>query len=249
MVEKIPSEMKAIIRSSDPKKVVEVSSIPVPKPDKGEVLIRVEASPINPSDEYFAMGIYGLKERLHLKPPIVPGFEGSGVIVGLGEGVPSEMLNQRVAFVSDPHDKEKWSGTWAQYLCVDHKVCAPIGDVAFEETCGLFVNPLTVMGFLLETKKVNSKGMVHTAAASSLGKMLVKMCLKSNLELINVVRREDQAEALKKLGAKHVLNQNDSDFVEKLSELTNKLGITVCFDAISGPITGKLLAGMPSNSI
>jgi NADPH:quinone reductase-like Zn-dependent oxidoreductase len=248
MVEKIPSEMKAIVRSSDPKKVVEVSNIPVPKPGKGEVLIRVEACPINPSDEYFAAGIYGLKEKLNLKPPVVPGFEGSGVVVGLGESVPSELMNQRVAFVTDPHDKEKWSGTWAQYLCVDHQVCVPIGDASFEETCGLFVNPLTVMGFLLETKKLNSKGIVHTAAASSLGKMLLKMCIKNNLELINIIRREEQAETLKKLGAKHVLNQNDPKFVEELSELTNKLGITVCFDAVSGPLVGKLLAGMPMNS-
>lgn len=248
MEAKIPNEMKAIARSSDPKKIVEVISFPTPKPGKGEVLIRVEVCPINPSDENFALGTYGKKGELLIKSPIIPGFEGSGVVVALGEDVPPALLNQRVGFVTDFHGKEKWSGSWAQYITTNHRVCLPIGDLSFEDTCGLFVNPVTVMGFLLEVKNLNSKGLVHTAAASSLGKMLVKICLKNNVELINVVRRDAQADELKKLGAKHILNQNAPNFVEQLSELTHKLGITVCFDAISGPIVGKLMVGMPDKS-
>lgn len=248
METKAPSEMKAIARSSDPKKMVEVITMPTPKPEKGEVLIRVEACPINPSDENFAIGTYGKKGELHIKPPIVPGFEGSGVVVALGEGAPSALLNQRVGFATNPHGKDKWNGSWAQYVVINHQACIPIGDLSFEDTCGLVVNPVTAMGFLLEVKNLNSKGLVHTAAASSLGKMLVKICLKNNVELINVVRRDAQADELKKLGAKHILNQTAPDFVEQLSELTHKLGITVCFDAISGPIVGKLMAGMPDKS-
>eukprot|EP00826_Nyctotherus_ovalis_P066456 TRINITY_DN981_c0_g1_i6.p1 TRINITY_DN981_c0_g1~~TRINITY_DN981_c0_g1_i6.p1 ORF type:complete len:396 (-),score=101.62 TRINITY_DN981_c0_g1_i6:164-1201(-) len=248
MVEKIPLEMKALVRSSDPAKVVEVAAVPVPKPDNGQVLIRVEACPINPSDEAFAVGLYGLNEQMTLKPPIIPGFEGSGVVVGLGADVPAELMNQRVAFSVNPHGKEKWSGSWAQYVCADSKVCVPVGDLPFEETCGLFVNPVTVMGFLLEAKTRKSKGIVHTAAASSLGKMLVKMCLKEGVELINVVRRDAQGEELRKLGAKHVLNQNAPGFVQQLSQLTNTLDVSLCFDAVSGPLVGKLLAGMPDEA-
>ena len=244
----IPTNMKAVVRSSDPKKIVEVSTLPVPKADKGEVIVRVEAASVNPSDEIFAFGGYGVPGQIIAKPPITIGFEGSGVVVSLGSEVPDGLMNQRVAFSTNPQGKEKWSGSWGQYICVDHKYCVPIGDLSFEDTCEFFINPITVQGFILEAKIRKSKGIVHTAAASSLGKMLVKLCIKNNLELINVIRRDEQGDLLKKLGAKHVLNQNDPDFIKKLKELASKLEITLCFDAVGGSLTGKLLSAMPPKS-
>eukprot|EP00826_Nyctotherus_ovalis_P035384 TRINITY_DN3038_c0_g2_i13.p1 TRINITY_DN3038_c0_g2~~TRINITY_DN3038_c0_g2_i13.p1 ORF type:complete len:239 (+),score=48.71 TRINITY_DN3038_c0_g2_i13:77-793(+) len=135
-----------------------------------------------------------------------------------------------------------------RYMSIAAERCVPIGDVSFEDACMFYVNPLTALGFLLEAKNRNSKGIVHTAAASSLGQMLVKLCIKHNLELINIVRRDEQADLLRKLGAKHVINQSAPDFAEKLSELTKKLEILLCFDAVGGALTGTLLAAMPPGS-
>ena len=240
--------MRAVVRSADPKKVVEVQTIPIPKYGPDEVLIRVESSPINPSDEYFSKNIYGVKEDLIVKPPVVPGFEGSGVVVSAGANVPKELVNAKVAFCSDPHKKEVWSGAWAQYVAIDYRYCYATGDLPFDETCCYFVNPVTILAFLLEANLRKSAGLVHTAAASSLGKMLVKTCLRKGVELINIVRKPEQEKMLKELGAKYILNQNDPKFIQNLSELTKKLGITICFDAVAGPLTGKVLAGMPPQS-
>ncbi len=239
--------MRAVVRSSDPKKVVEVKTIPVPKMGADDVLVRVEATPINPSDEYFAKGVYGVRERMLIKGDVVPGFEGSGVVTKVGANVPKELLNQRVAFCTDPHDNPNWTGTWAQYVALNFHYCVPTGDLPFEDTCGFFVNPITAQAFLLEAKLRKSAGLVHTAAASSLGRMLVKLCQKKGVELINVVRRPEQEQALKDIGAKYILNQNDPEFVKKLSALTHKLNVTLCLDAVAGALTGKVLAGLPEN--
>lgn len=239
---KIPNEMKAVIKSADRKKIVEVANITVPKPEKGEVLIRVEASAVGFSDESFAKMPFNTES----KTPIVPGLEGAGVIVSLGPEVNPSLLNQRVAFCNNP--MQKWNGAWAQYMSIALDNCAPIGDLPFEDTCMLYINPLTVLGFLFDAEKRNAKGIVHTAAASSVGQMLVKLCIKRNLQLINIVRRDEQADLLKKLGAEYVLNQTAPDFMEKLSDLTKKLGINLCFDAVGGELTGKLLSAMPPGS-
>jgi NADPH:quinone reductase-like Zn-dependent oxidoreductase len=225
-----------------------MKEIPIPQFGPDEVLVKVEATPINPSDEYFAKDVYGLKEALILKPPFVPGFEGSGVIVKLGANVPKEMLNLKCSFCTDPHNRPIWSGTWAQYVAIDYRYCFPIGDLPFEDACCFFVNPVTIMAFLLEMNTRQSQGIVHTAACSSLGKMLVKVCNKKGVELINIVRKPEQEKILKDLGAKYVLNQNDPKFVQNLAELTRKLKITVCFDACAGALSGQLLEAMPPKS-
>lgn len=242
----IPTTMKAAVRASDKSKILEVKDIPVPKLDPDEVLIRVEASPINPSDEYFAKGFYGMTEDIIVQPPIIPGFEGSGEVVAVGESAPKTLLHQKVAFCTDPHGKKKWTGAWAQYCAVSHTICVPIGDLDYDICSSFFVNPITSLAFLLEAKNQGSKGLVHTAAASSLGKMLLKVCIKKGVEIICVVRKPEQEKLLHDLGAKHVLNQESPDFVKKLSTLTKELGISICFDAVAGDLTGKILAGMPT---
>lgn len=221
---------------------MEVVSIAVPKPERGEVVVRVEASVVGFSDESFAKMPFNVESKI----PIVPGLEGAGVIVSIGPEVNSSLVNQRVAFCNNP--AQKWNGAWAQYMSIAVGNCVPIGDLPFEDACMLYINPLTVLGFILDAEQRNAKGIVHTAAASSLGQMLTKLCIKRNLQLINVVRRDEQADLLKKLGAKYVLNQTAPGFVENLSELTKKLGVTLCFDAVGGELTGKLLSAMPPGS-
>lgn len=240
--------MRAVVRSGDPKKMVEVQNVPYPTISSEEVLIKVAASPINPSDEYFAKGIYGLKDELILEPPFIPGFEGSGTIVQIGDKVPKEMLNQRVAFFTDCHGKAKWSGAWAEYMPLHYMNTINIGDTPFPDACAMFINPMTAIGFVSESKKRGSGGIVHTAAASSLGKILVKLCLKQGVELVNIVRKPEQEKLLKDLGAKYVLNENSHSFMKDLTELATKLKISVCFEAVSGKLTGKILSAMPAKS-
>lgn len=210
--------------------------------------MRVEATTANPSDEHFARALYGRSEKQLTKGDVTPGFEASGVVVKVGANVPKSLLNKRVAVTVEPHDNPNFTGTWAQFVVANQHFCVPVGELPFEDTCGIFINPFTAQAFLLEAKLRKSAGLVHTAAASSLGKMLVKLCLKKGVELINVVRRPEQEKELKDLGAKYILNQNDPEFVKKLTELTSKLHITLCLDAVAGTLTGKILSGMPEKS-
>jgi len=230
----------AVIHAYDDAQTYQVEDKHVPVPEFGEVLIKVAASPINPSDIAFLRGTYGVKRDL----PTVPGFEGSGTVVASGGGFLAWRLEgKRVAFFT------VGEGTWAEYTAVSATACVPIPDDLDLElaSCSL-VNPLTVLCFMEWINKREAKAVVSTAAASQVGKMLYRMCSKQKIPIINVVRRAEQVEQLENMGAEHIVNTSEEGWKELLQEKCRTVHATLAFDAVAGSLTGDILAAMPKHS-
>jgi NADPH:quinone reductase-like Zn-dependent oxidoreductase len=212
---------------------------PVPRPDKGQVLVRMAAAPINPSDLMFLRGFYAMKKNL----PVVPGFEGSGTVVAAGSGLkPRLLLGRRVACAA-PFDGD---GTWAEYMVTSANFCVPLRkSVNLEEGATLIVNPLTAWALLGMAMRGRHRAVVQNAAASALGRMILRLSNRLKIPVIHIVRRKEQAELLRSLGAKYFLDSSAQDFDERLRELCHQLHATLAFDAVAGEMTGRLLRAMP----
>lgn len=222
--------------------ILNVKEVEMPVPNSGEVLIRMEASPINPSDLMFIRGLYPAGKT----PPCIPGFEGSGTVVAYGGGLLGwRLMGKRVACVSTPQH----GGTWAEYMVTDAKFCVKLNDnIDLDQGSCFFVNPLTVVMFGDFIKSGKHRAVVHTAAASQLGRMLLRWSLTNDVVLINIVRRQEQVEILRELGAEYILNSSDPNFEDELKKITHELNATIAFDAVAGESTGKLINNMPRNS-
>jgi NADPH:quinone reductase-like Zn-dependent oxidoreductase len=218
--------------------------LPIPKPGPGEVLVRMAASTINPSDIGFLYSLSGYSNRTM---PVTGGIEGSGMVVAAGDGfLPKFMLGKRVACTKSRIDR----GTWAEYMLTKAKLCSPLkDDISFEDGATLVVNPMTALAFFKIIQKGRHAAFVNTAAASQLGRMLIRTAAKKGIPLINVVRRKEQSTLLRSLGAEHVLISSDSDFDQKLKELTHGLNATLILDAISGEFTQRMIDASPSGSL
>jgi NADPH2:quinone reductase len=213
----------------------------VPKPRRGEVLVRVAAAPINPNDVLFLRDRYEVKKAL----PVVPGFEGSGTVVGVGAGlIARTMLGRRVACAASAGD-----GTWAQYVTVPALQCAPLrSHVDLDEGATMLTNPLTAWVLTRRARQEGHRAVVVTAAGGALGQMLGRLLVRQGLEVISVVRKESQVESLRKGGAAHVLNSSSEAFVEELRARSSQLGVSLALDAVGGEMTGKVLAALPDRS-
>lgn len=239
----IPDQMTAVVLDSyTGVEALRVENRPVPKPGPNEVLVKVAASPINPSDLAFLEGSYGFKKSL----PTVPGFEGSGTVVAVGSGMMGRYLNgKRVACIS--HSRK--DGVWAEYMVTSASLALPLdASVSLEQGAMSAVNPLTAMAFLEIAKEGKHKTIVQTAAASALGQMVNRLCQSEGIQVINIVRRKSQEELLKKQGAKIILDSSDSHFVQELSDACKEHQAHLAFDAVSGPLTMQVLGAMPPHS-
>lgn len=234
---------------------------PIEQPKDGEILVRIEATPINPSDLGLLVGPADLStaegmgsgEKISVRAKIPPqlmrmmgprldqsmpvGNEGGGVVVKAGKG--AEHLVGKVVGVLG-------GAMYAQYRTVRAEDALPMAQgVTPAEAASCFVNPLTALGFTETMRREGHKAIVHTAAASNLGQMLQKICIKDGIPLINIVRSEEQAAILKKIGAKYVLNSKDGDFMEKLVAACAETDATLAFDAIGGgKLGGQILTAM-----
>jgi NADPH:quinone reductase len=211
-----------------------VEERPVPRPGPGEVLVRIAASPINPSDLAFMEGRYGFVKPL----PVVPGFEGSGRVVASGRGlVPWLRLGKRVVCaVQDQGD-----GCWAEYALVSAMNCLPLPDwIQDEPGASMLVNPFTCYALIQEARKSGATHVVESAAGGVLGRMLWRLGAREGIEMIGVVRRSEQAEELRKLGMRHVLASSSPDFDERLRGLCAELRVKLAFDAVGGATTARL---------
>ncbi len=202
------------------------------------------ASTINPSDIGFLYSTSGYSNRTL---PVTPGVEGSGTVVAAGSGfLPKFMLGKRVACTKSGSG----DGTWAEYILTKASLCVPLGkNISMESGATLVVNPMTALAFFEIIQKGRHAAFVNTAAASQLGRMLIRIATKKNIPLINVVRRGEQADLLRSLGAEHVLVSTDADFDQQLAELTRQLNATLILDAISGDFTQRLIDASPAGSL
>ncbi len=173
------------------------------RPASGEVLIRVAASPINPSDLRFLSG-----SPAGSTGPVVPGLEGSGTVVSAGAGlIPRLLAGRRVAFASAQ------GVAWAEYAVAPATRCIPLKEhVSLEQGATLIVNPLTALAFFDIARRGGHTAIVNTAAASALGRMVIRLGRRAGVKVINIVRRREQVELLRELGADVVLDNSDAAF-------------------------------------
>jgi NADPH:quinone reductase len=239
----IPAQMTAVVleayKGAGALRVVER---PVPKPGPNQVLIKVAASPINPSDLAFLEGRYGFDKPA----PVVPGIEGAGTVVATGGGLMGRfLLGKRVACVASAQG----DGVWAEYMLTTANYAFPLGDsVELEQGAMSIANPLTALAFMEIAQKGGHKTIVNTAAASALGQMIQRQAKSEGILVINVVRRQEQVELLKQQGATIVLNSSDTDFDKQLKEACHQHQAHLAFDAIAGKMTMQLLDALPNNS-
>ena len=214
---------------------------PVPQPREDEVLVKIAASPINPSDVAFLQGNYGFKKRL----PVVGGFEAGGTVVRSGGGAGDALVGKRVACVA-PFDKD---GCWAEYMVTSAASCLPLIDgISEEQGSMVFVNPLTAYGMLDTARRAGAKGVVQTAAAGALGQMIVRLAQKWDMACVNVVRRPEQAELLRGIGAEIVVDSSSDRFERELLVACKKNSVSFGFDAVAGDMTATLAGCMPRKS-
>lgn len=238
-----------------------LAEVAVPEPEAGQVLIRVEGSPLNPSDLGLLTGpadlstlvAGGTAERPTLTATVPPerlpmvaarldqdmqvGNEGAGTVIAAGQGAEG-LLGKTVAVLG--------GAMYATHRIAPAAGCLVLPDDATAaDGASCFVNPLTALSFPETMRAEGHKAIVHTAAASNLGQMLVKICQADGIPLVNIVRSPEQVKLLKDLGAQHVLDSTIPSFKADLVEALAETGATIGFDAIGGgPLAGDILAAM-----
>jgi NADPH:quinone reductase-like Zn-dependent oxidoreductase len=237
--------------------------VEVPAPGADEILVRIEGSPINPSDLGLLLGAAdvstvrraGTPDRPIVTATVPPkamgamagrldeslavGNEGAGVVVAAGTSPEAQALLGKVVAVIG-------GAMYAQYRVVKAADCLPLPDgTTPADGASSFVNPLTSLGMVETMRREGHSALVHTAAASNLGQMLVKICLQDGVPLVNIVRSPEQVKLLREIGATYVCDSSAPTFVEDLGKALAASGATVAFDAIGGgTLAGQILAGM-----
>lgn len=233
--------MRAVIQPSKgaPLEIIEV---PIPKPEKGQVLIKMEYASINPSDLSLLNGTFANKPNF----PLIPGIEGSGTVVAQGGGAIAMLRNgKRVSCTATPPH----GGSWAEYMLCSAMHVIPVDkSISFEQASSLIVNPLTAIGFINIAKKYGHKTIVNNAAGGALGKMIQRLGLKNNIEVISIVRNNNQMEELKKLGANTVIDSSWKNYEEELHKACHKFNAKLFFDAIGGNATSEFIRNSPSGA-
>lgn len=249
-------QIRSIVKSEGN---IEISIVKVDKPipTDDEVLIEVHAAPINPSDIGLLLTFAGdlsnidISEsgdglvasiKIHpglmasMKPrldkSLAVGNEGAGIVVDAGKNV-KELIGKTVGLAG--------GSMYSQYICVPAINCLVMEEgTTPKEAASSFVNPLTALSFIETMKMENHSAIVHTAAASNLGQMLVKICKDDGIPLVNIVRKQEQVDILKNIGAEYVCNTSDPDFMKTLVKAVVETGATLGFDATGGGNNGEL---------
>lgn len=251
--------------TSDGNIELSIAKVEKPVPGDDEVLIEVQASPINPSDLglllSFAADVQNinvtgsgddtvatmpvhpalmgsLKPRLDESMPV--GNEGAGIIIDAGINA-KDLIGKTVGLAG--------GAMYSQYRCVPASSCLVMDEgTTPKQAASSFVNPLTALAFVETMKMENHTALVHTAAASNLGQMLVKICKDDGIQLVNIVRKQEQVDLLKSIGAEYVCNTSDESFMDDLVTALVETGATLGFDATgggnNGELPGQILAAM-----
>lgn len=217
-----------------------VEEAPIPEPGENEVLIKVHAASCNPSDIAFMAGSYNVVKSL----PAVPGFEGSGVVTEVGPGA-ENFYGKKVSFFTQQDE----DGSWAEYVCTTTSNLLLLDDEMDMDQAACFaINPFTARGLLDIALLQNSPAVVQNAAGSQVAAFIRRMASELDVAVIDIVRKEETAKLLKKLGSKHVLLESDPKFDQKLQDLSRKLDARLAFDAVSGSMSGRIINAMPEGS-
>ena len=255
-------QLRSLVKASGELEVSLVQ-VPIPTPGPDEILVRIEATPINPSDLGLLLGpadlstakvtgsgdeavvtakippqiMRALAGRLDQSLPV--GNEGGGIVVEAGASPQAQALVGKTVGVLG-------GAMYAQYRVVKAADALAVhADATPKDAASCFVNPLTALAMVETMRLEGHTALVHTAAASNLGQMLVKICVKDGVELVNIVRSVEQSALLKSLGAKHVVDSSTPSFMEDLIAALTATGATIAFDAIGGgKLAGQILTGM-----
>ena len=242
---------------------LELKEQPMPTPGENEVLIRIEATPINPSDHGVMFGWASMASasssgsgagtvlsapvseqgmavmKARIGQSLAVGNEGAGTVVATGTSELAKSLDGKVVAAMG-------GGMYGQYRCVDASVCLPLleGHTA-KDGASSFVNPLTALCMIETMNLEGHTALVHTAAASNLGQMLNRICLDGGVDLVNIVRKDEQETLLREMGAKYVVNSSKDTFMADLTDAIHATGATLAFDATGGgTLASTILSAM-----
>lgn len=265
MTSQIPTTNLQVRTHIKPEGVLELSlaEVEMTAPGPEEVIVRVEATPVNPSDLGLLIGpadlstakLSGTADRPVLTADVSPagmramaarmdqslpvGNEGAGTVIAAGESDAAQaLLGKTVAVLGGE--------MYAQYRKLHIAQCMMLpDDASARDGASCFVNPLTALSFPETMRMEGHKALVHTAAASNLGQMLNKICLADGVDVVNIVRKQEQADILKKIGAKYIVDSSSETFMDDLIDALAETGATLGFDAIGGgPLAGQILVAM-----
>jgi len=265
MTDSVPNDglqLRSLVKASGE---IELSlvRVPTPSPQADEVVVRVEATPINPSDIGLLFGAADLATvatrgsgeqsvvTARIPPAAMPamagrvgqslavGNEGAGTVVAAGSAAAAQALLGRTVAVLG-------GAMYSQLRTVKAELCLPLpAGTSAADGASAFVNPLTALGMTETMRREGHRALVHTAAASNLGQMLNRVCLADGIGLVNVVRRDEQVALLRGEGARHVVSTSSPAFAAELTDAIAATGATLAFDAIGGGrLAGQILAAM-----
>lgn len=267
MIQSIPAtalQLRSIVQT-DGSLQISLEPIPVPTPGPDEVLIQVQATPLNPSDMGLLFGpadlstvqIAGSADRpivtariperampamgARLGQSMPVGNEGAGLVVAAGSSPAAQaLLGRTVAMIG--------GAMYSQYRVMPAAQCLPLPEgTSAAEGASCFVNPLTSLGMVETMKREGHTALVHTAAASNLGQMLNRICQKDGIGLVNIVRKPEQAALLREMGAQYVCDSSAPGFMDDLTNALAATGATIAFDATGGgTLAGQILQCMES---
>ena len=234
-----------------------LEEVAVAAPAAGEIVVKMTATPINPSDLGLLLGpadpatfrVEGDKTVATIPPArlaamagrmdeaLPVGNEGAGIVVAAGEGA-QDMVGRTVSLIG--------GAMYAEYRTVRAKDAVPVPEGATAaDGASVFVNPLTALGMTETMRMEGHSALVHTAAASNLGQMLNRVCLADGIDLVNIVRSEEQAAILRGIGAKYIVDSSKDGFEDALVDALVETGATLAFDAIGGgDLAGRILVAM-----
>jgi NADPH:quinone reductase-like Zn-dependent oxidoreductase len=219
-----------------------VKETDVPKPGKGEVLVKISAAPVNPSD---LAKIRNAGKGFDAET-FIPGLEGSGRVVAAGNGLlPRLWMGKRVACSAH----YSTSGTWSEYMVTGAGMCFPLNkNVTDEQGSMSLVNPLTAIEFIEIARNGKHKALINNAAAGALGRMVELLGNKTGITVINIVRSKKNADLLRNQGSKYVLDSSGHGFIKDLEALAEKLNATLLFDSVLSEQLDQMIGALPTGS-
>jgi NADPH:quinone reductase-like Zn-dependent oxidoreductase len=220
--------MRAVIceRWGEPDEVLKIKDVPLPEHSSGQVRVRMIASPVNPSDVMMIRGMYGRQPAL----PATPGFEGVGIVEAGSGFLARRVMGRRVAVLNGV------TGNWQEYVVIPSKQAVPVPrGLSDEQAATFFINPATALAMTTYVLRVRRGAwLLQTAAASAVGRMIIRLGQEYGFRTLNVVRRKEQAQEVVRLGGTAAVATDSESLYDRVQSLTNGQGVPCAIDAVGG---------------